>query len=299
MNPIFYLLAVLLAACVWALTAPTLRASPRGKASGVLTSAYSLESAKRLEELPADSLAYRLLAAGNTWQPTTFRIVVTAAGVGVALVSWAFLPGIPALVAGALAVAIPHAYLKERIKGRGREVDRLLPVAIGRLSAGLLAGGAVADVLEEVGKSLEMEKGNVLGPELRLTALELRSKDRAQALRDLAARSSSLSLSNLAFLLEGYLEVGGGKYTRILVETASQVQRILAARNRTRAKAGDAMLSAKVIPAVLALVVAYLSRDGMIRASLTSLPVQFVLGVTIALMVCGYFIMRSMVSEAA
>ena len=299
MNPIFYLLAVLLAACVWALVAPPLCAERKGRASAVLTSAHSIEAVKRLEELPPDSLSYRLLASGCTWQPTTFRIVVTAAGVGVVLFSWAFLPGIPALVAGALAGTIPHTYLKERIKGRGREVDRLLPVAIGRLSAGLLAGGTVADVLEEVGKSLEAEKGNVLGPELRLTAVELRSKDRAQALRDLAARSPSLSLANLAFLLEGYLEVGGGKYTRILVETASQVQRILAARNRTRAKAGDAMLSAKVIPAVLVLVIAYLSRDGMIRASLSSLPVQFVLGVTIALMVFGYFIMRSMVSEAA
>ena len=299
MNPIFYLLSVLTAAAVWAATAPRLEIKHKGKAAAVLTSAHLREGGVQLEDLDANSLAYRLLASGWSIRPATFRGIVATAALGMVLVSWAFLPGIPALLLGGLTGYLPYAWMTERIKGRGREVDRILPIAIGRLSAGLLAGGAVADVLDEVGKSFEMEKGNILGSELRLTAAELRSKDRVQALRDLAARSPSLSLANLAFLLEGYLEVGGGKYTRILVETAGQLQRVLAARNRTRAKAGDAMLSAKVIPAVLTLVVAYLSRDAMVRASLSSFPVQLVLGITIGAMALGYFIMRSMVSEAA
>jgi pilus assembly protein TadC len=202
------------------------------------------------------------------------------------------------LILGGITLYAPYAFLADRIKERGKAVDRELPLAISRLCAGILAGGSVSDVLEEVGKSLEGEKTIGLASELRLAASDLRTKDRGQALTDLAARSPSLSLANLAFLLEGYLEVGGGKYTRILVEASAQLQRVLAARNRTRAKAGDAMLSARIIPLVLAFVIASLSRDPMVHQTLSSLPIQGILGLTIAAMAGGYLIMRSMVSEA-
>ena len=59
------------------------------------------------------------------------------------------------------------------------------------------------------------------------------------------------------------------------------------------------MLSAKVIPGVLAVVLIYLAQDPMVKQSLMVIPVQIVLGLTIGAMVMGYFIMRSMVMEAA
>ena len=95
------------------------------------------------------------------------------------------------------------------MKSRGRDIDQLLPIAMGRTAAGLLAGGSVPDVLQQVGESLEMKKTNPLTPELILTALEIRIKDRVEALRSLASRRSSVSLANLAQLLEGYTEAGG------------------------------------------------------------------------------------------
>jgi hypothetical protein len=65
------------------------------------------------------------------------------------------------------------------------------------------------------------------------------------------------------------------------------------------AKAGDAMMSAKMIPGVLAVVLMYLGQSPTTQLALRSLPVQIVLGVTIVVMAGGYLLMRSMVQEAA
>ena len=142
-----------------------------------------------------------------------------------------------------------------------------------------------------------MEGPNPLAPELILTAAELRSKERHQTFRNLAARSPSTSLANLAFLLEGYSESGGGKYTEALLQTSQRIQQILVARNRSVAKAADAFLSARIIPLVLLVVFLFLASDPLIRASLHSFPVQIVIAVGIGMMTVGYLVMRSIVSE--
>ncbi len=271
----------------------------KGKAADALSNAYSLEGTQRLTQMNPGSLEYKLAASGVNWSPSTFQIARVILGIGGGMVVWTLLPGVPAIAVGGLLFYVPMAWLDDKVKGRGREVDKYLPVAIGRISAGLLAGGSMADVLEEVADSLELEGKNPLSGELHLSAAELRSKERSQAFDNLAKRSPSLSLSNLAHLLEGYLEAGGGKHAEVLVESANRVQQILVARNRTKAKAGDAMLSAKVIPGVLGIMIVYLSQDPMVRESLLALPVQIVLALTIGAMVMGYFIMRSMVLEAA
>ena len=72
------------------------------------------------------------------------------------------------------------------------------------------------------------------------------------------------------------------------MDISTRVQQILMARNRAQAKAGDSLVSAKVLPAVLGLILAYLSSDPMVRESLTALPVQIVIGLTMAAMVGGY-----------
>jgi len=126
----------------------------------------------------------------------------------------------------------------------------------------------------------------------------MRIKDRVEALRSLASRSPSVSLSNLAQLLEGYTEAGGRAYTGVLMDISSRVQQILIARNRAQAKAGDSLVSAKVLPFVLIFILIYLSQDPMVRSSLIALPVQIVIGVTMAAMAGGYFIIRSMIMEA-
>jgi hypothetical protein len=127
----------------------------------------------------------------------------------------------------------------------------------------------------------------------------MRIKDRSEALRGLASRSPSVSLANLAQLLEGFTEAGGRAYTAVLMDISTRVQQILVARNRAQAKAGDSLVSAKVLPGVLGAILAYLSSDPMVRESLSALPVQIAIGLTMAAMVGGFFIIRSMIMEAA
>jgi hypothetical protein len=76
------------------------------------------------------------------------------------------------------------------------------------------------------------------------------------------------------------------------------VQQILVSRNRAVAKAGDALLSARIIPVVLLVVFIFLTRDPLIRGSLLAFPVQAVIAMGIALMVIGYLLIRSIVAEA-
>lgn len=269
-----------------------------GDASQRLAEMYSLDAARTLSELKPESLEYKLLAAGLSLQPFTFRLLTVAVGIAVGVITWPMLPGLPALILAIIATYLPYAWLDDRVKSRGREIDRLLPVAVGRITAGLLAGGSVPEVLQKAGESLDMESPNPLTPELMLTAAELRSKERQQALRSLAARSPSTSLSNLAYLLDGYSEAGGGKYAEVLMQISQRVQQILVSRNRAVAKAGDALLSARIIPVVLLIVFIFLTRDPLIRGSLLAFPVQAVIAMGIGLMVIGYLLIRSIVAEA-
>ena len=271
---------------------------PKQIKTGRLAALYTVDSARALSSLDPKSLEYKLLASGLNIKPITLRLLRIAAGVCGMVIAWLFLPGLPAIVIGGILFYIPGAWLDDRVKSRGRNIDQLLPIAIGRTAAGLLAGGSVPDVLQHVGESLELEKTNPLTPEFVLTASEMRIKDRVEALRSLASRSPSVSLSNLAQLLEGYTEAGGRAYTGVLMDISSRVQQILIARNRAQAKAGDSLVSAKVLPVVLIFILIYLSQDPMVRSSLIALPVQIVIGVTMAAMVGGYFIIRSMIMEA-
>lgn len=272
---------------------------PRQMKTGKLSELYAVETARTMASLNQNSLEYKLLASGLKLRPATFRLLCGAAGVAGLAITWIFLPGFPAMVVGGIVFYVPNAWLDDRVKSRGRKIDQVLPIAIGRISAGLLAGGSVPDVLQQVAESLAIQTVNPLTPELLLTASEMRIKDRTEALRGLAARSPSVSLANLAQLLEGFSEAGGRAYTEVLMQISSRVQQILIARNRAQAKSGDSLVSAKVLPGVLGVILAYLSSDPMVRTSLNALPVQIVLGISMAAMVGGYFIMRSMIMEAA
>ena len=78
---------------------------------------------------------------GFAIQPLTFNLLSAAAALAAGVVTWAFLPGLPAIAAGALVFYIPSGWLDDKVKSRGRQIDTLLPLAVGRITAGLLAGG--------------------------------------------------------------------------------------------------------------------------------------------------------------
>ena len=294
-----YIIGTLVGILFFVLFAPPLSSFKKSKFTTAMDDMYSTEHIKELSEMNPNSLEYKLAASGLHWKPVTFRSVTILAAIGATLLMWSFLPGIPSIAVGLLVYYVPNAWLKDKIKNRGREIDCFLPLAMSRISASLSSGRSVPDSLDNVAGTLELEGNNPLSPELRLTAAELRTKDRGEALMNLARRSPSMSLSNLAYMLEGFLEEGGSKYSEIFSKSIERVESVLNARNRTRAKAGDAMLSAKIIPGVLAVVLAFLAQSPTTQASLRTIPVQIVLGLTIVLMVSGYLLMRSMVQEAA
>ena len=273
-------------------------AYPQKRSVGRLAELYSVDSLRTLSDLNPNSLEYRLMASGINYRPVTWQLLCLSAGIAAAAVTWLVLPGLPALVVGGIAYYLPNAWLDDKVKSRGREIDKGLPIAIGRIAAGLLAGGSVPDVLQQVGQSLQIEAANPLTPELMLTATELRTKDRREALRNLAQRSPSVSLANLAQLLEGYTEAGGARYASVLMDISQRVQQILIARNRAQAKAGDSVVSTRILPGVLLLIIVYLSSDPMVQQSLHAFPVQIAIALTMAAMIIGYFVMRSMVLEA-
>jgi Flp pilus assembly protein TadB len=271
---------------------------PRKQKTGVLAEMYAVDSARSLQALDPKSLEYKLVAAGVTLKPATFKLFNYAAVLAAFILGAFSLGPIVGLVLAGIAFYAPNAWLSDKTQSRGKEIDKVLPVAVGRIAAGLLAGGSPSDVLQQVAASLELEGPNPLSPELALTAAEMRTKDRHEALYALGARSPSTSLSNLATLLEGYLDAGGGKYAETLMDISQRVQEILSARNRAQAKAGDVMVSVVTLPAVLGLLLVYLAQDPLISQSLRAGPVQLVIGGSILAMVAGYFILRSMVQEA-
>lgn len=273
-------------------------AYPQKRSVGRLAELYSVDSLRTLADLNPNSLEYRLMASGINYRPVTWQLLCFSVGLAAATATWLVLPGLPALVVGGIAYYLPNAWLEDKVKSRGREIDKCLPIAIGRIAAGLLAGGSVPDVLQQVGQSLQIEAVNPLTPELMLTATELRTKDRRDAIRNMAQRSPSVSLANLAQLLEGYTEAGGARYASVLMDISQRVQQILVARNRAQAKAGDSVVSTRILPGVLFLIIVYLSSDPMVRESLHAFPVQIAIAVTMAAMMIGYFVMRSMVLEA-
>jgi Flp pilus assembly protein TadB len=271
---------------------------PRKRKTGVLNEAYSVDTTRQMHELDPNSLQYKLLASGMSWKPVTFRTfqiggAVTAFVAGSGLLG----PIVGVVLAGVVYYAF-GAWLNDKVLSRGKEIDKHLPIAVGRIAAGLLAGGSPPEVLNAVAASLELEGKSPLTPELYLTAAEMRTKDRREALVALAERSPSVSLSNLATLLIGYIEAGGGKYAETLMDISSRVQQILSARNRAQAKAGDVMVSTVILPVILVLVVGYLSSDPLISQSLRAGLVQMVMAGAVLAMVFGYFILRSMVQEA-
>jgi len=271
---------------------------PRQTKTGLLNEAYTLDGTRALQNLSPQSLEYRLVAAGVQLKPATFNLFVYGGAAAAFAVGAAFLGGVVGLVAAGITWYAANAWLGDKAQSRGKEIDKVLPIAVGRIAAGLLAGGSTADVLQQVADSLDLEGANPLSPELALTAAEMKSKEAEAALIALGERSPSTSLANLATLLIGYVRAGGSKYAATLMDISGRVQQILMARNRAQAKAGDVMISVFTMPVVLVLVLGYLSMDPIIKASLRAGPVQLVLGGVMVAMLAGYFIMRSMIQEA-
>jgi hypothetical protein len=149
---------------------------------------------------------------------------------------------------------------------------------------------------------LELEKGDVtpLSLELRLTAAEMVNPDigREEGLRRLQKRAATTSLSNLGMLLERFSQTGGDRF-HASFETASQnVQGILDARQKARAKAAEQIQSARIIPLLLAVTLFFFMNDPGFRTSFETPLVQMALAGAVLIMFVGYSIMTDIAKEA-
>ena len=191
------------------------------------------------------------------------------------------------------------------MKERGRRIDQDLPVAYTRLGAILRASPDVASALHEVALSLETGKGPTpLSVELRQAAAEASASEigREQALRRLQKRAASTSLANLGLLLERYEQTAagqGGRFYESFEMAAQNVQGILEARQRAKAKAAEQLQSARIVPVLLAVTMLFFMNDPGFRLSFQVPLVQMALGLAVGMMYFGYMLMADIAREAA
>ena len=250
-----------------------------------------LQQGQALDRLPAGSLGRRLLEAGWPLTVLQFRLGCVGLGLTGTLLAWRFfVPGLPAFVAGGMLAWLPSAILNERALGRGLRMDEHLPLALSRISAGLQAGRGLDEVLETTGRSLP--EGSPLTEELVKSAQDIRTGDAQEAMKKLAEHSASPSLANVAMLLESYVRAGGGQYAAVVSEAAAQIQRVVAVRNHARAKAAQALQSARLIPLIMLGVLVMMASDPATAESFRTGTVQIVIAIAMGAMLAGFLQMR-------
>jgi Flp pilus assembly protein TadB len=270
-----------------------------------VAAAYSFQQI--LSEADPKSPEYRLAAAGIqtrnpklTWTLLHYgpalAACVIALGVG--------MPPFVALGAALIGFIAPRQWLEGRIKDRGRRLEADLPQVYVELLATLRANPDVASALSEVADGLEREKGaNPMSDELRQTAREAASSTvgREQAFRNLQRRAASVSLANLGLLLERFAQTGagdGGSFFDAFAAGAGNVQSIIEARQRAQSKAAEQMMSARIVPALLAFTLVFFMGDVSFRQSFQLPMVQLILAGAAVIMYLGYLVMSDMAREA-
>ena len=291
------LVGIFVGILVYVMIGPPINGKKKSKMAEIADQAYQVDEDQK--HLDPKSLNYQLQAAGVNMKPTTFRLLNIMGAIGVLIIMWLLLPGVPAIAIAVIAYIAPGSWLKNKIKNRGWEIDKLLPMALGRIANSIQTGMSIPDALDNTARIFDHEGKNPLSPELTLTASEMRTKDdRGEALLALASRSPSISLANTAYLLRGAMESGGSKYNLVLVESADRIRKVIAGRNAAKAKANESMITAVVVPAILIFVLISLSQSSVVKQSLHSFLVQIVMGIAFGAMVIGYFIIKNIVDDA-
>jgi len=260
-----------------------------------------------LPEADPKSPEYQLAAAGiRTTNPRLMWLAIHyAPTLFIFLGSLAF--GLPILIALMLSVIgyiAPRRWLSGRIKDRGRRIDDELPMAYVRLASILRANPDVTNALSETATAIEVERGGLVTPlsaELRLTAAEMQGEmGRGEALKRLQKRAPTYSLANLGLLLERLTETGSsGRFFNAFESAANNVQSILEARNKAKAKASEQMQMARLLPLLMAGMSFMFLNDPAFRSSFNDLFVQLAIAGAVVMMFIGYNVMSDIAQSAA
>lgn len=245
----------------------------------------------------ASPLRRKLLAAGLDWPEGRFYMVSAALGCG-AFLAGAFLNLPPLLLVAAAGAGLyaPTWYINARAAQQTEKIDRELPLALQRIAALLKIQPDIAQVLAATAQSLAVAGETPLSQEFRRTAAEIRTLGTEQALLNLARRSPSPSLDNLALMLRVYAQAGGD-FAAVMSGAAERGAGILEGRNRASAKAGEATTAAKLLPLFLAFVFFFALSDPEFSRFYHSETGQFIIIAVGGLMLYGYNLIANMIRE--
>jgi hypothetical protein len=99
-------------------------------------------------------------------------------------------------------------------------------------------------------------------------------------------------------LLERFAQTGGDRFYAAFETAAGNVQGILDARQKARAKAAEQIQSARIIPGLLAVTLLFFVNDPGFRVSFAVPMVQLALAGAVLVMAAGYSIMTDIAREA-
>jgi len=247
------------------------------------------------------SIEGRLLAAGiDLGANARLKFYMISAGLGAAVLAFVSLFGVSlpiALMAGAASSFLPRWYIGEKARKRVEKMEEELPSAYARIAAVIKTQPDPTEALYIVAQGLERARpGSPLASELERTALDGRAKGIKQALDELRGRTESPSLANFADSLAIYAEAGG-EYAETLTASAQRMREILTARAEGRAKAGDAMMAARLLPLILAGVTLFFMQDPEFTRFYHSLVGQLFLAGVALMMAVGYRFMQNKIKS--
>lgn len=248
----------------------------------------------------ARTLSDRLKAAGlnlGERAETSYALLrITAAILAAVVVLILGLPPAMALVAGAAGFYLPQLWLAGETARRSAQIEKELPDALGDLIALLRVTPSIRSALEGTRQLLaQTNPKSPLAQEFQWTLEDLQAGEET-AFRQLAERAASPALAMFAFALAVFVK-SGGDYLSALQAQARGIRQTLEARGTAQAEAADAMMTVKVIPAILLLVLVMFMQDPFFRSFYFTFAGQLLLLGVLGSMAIGYSVVQSIVAE--
>jgi tight adherence protein B len=296
------LTAILVVVIVYQLTLGVRVARSRRAAQLEIVSGQASAPEALTSPREARTLSDRLKAAGldlgdaqhAETSYTLLRITVAIlAAVGVLLLG---LPPVLALVAGAAGYYLPQAWLAGETARRSAQIEKELPDALGDLIALLRVTPSIRNALDGTRQLLaQTNPRSPLAQEFQWTLEDMQASEE-MAFKQLAERAASPALAMFAFALSIFAR-SGGDYLNALEAQARGIRQTLEARGTAQAEAADAMMTVKVIPAILLLVLVLFMQDPFFRSFYFTFTGQVILLGVLGCMVIGYQVVQSITSE--
>ena len=240
-------------------------------------------------------LADLVIRSGVTVDARRWALLVGSLALGGGCAGLFFLHNIVAALAGALALGIggPFAYLAFQAGARAKALSLQLPNALEVMVRSLEAGHPIPTSISLVGRELP----DPIGSEFGMAADEISfGATLEQAVARIAERCRHPDVDLFAASIR-LQEKSGGNLTGLLKTLARTVRERHKMRLKIRAASSEGRMSAYILTAapVVCFIFINLAQPGYYAGVLHAPFVQIGLGVLLALLLAGNFIMRRMI----